>query len=119
MPKRSEVILCTKVGNVWNPEGQGWHWDASKKHILQAVESSLSRLQTDHIDLYLLHGGTIEDPIDETIEAFELPKQQGKIKHYGISSIRPNVIREYVKRPCIVSVMRQYSLLDRRSEEEM
>ena len=117
--KRSEVILCIKVGNVWNPEGQGWHWDASKKHILQAVESSLSRLQTDHIDLYLLHGGTIEDPIDETIEAFELPKQQGKIKHYGISSIRPNVIREYVKRPCIVSVMRQYSLLDRRSEEEM
>ena len=117
--KRNEVILCSKVGNVWNPDGQSWHWDASKKHIIQALEGSLSRLQTDYLDLYLLHGGTIDDPIDETIEAFELLKQQGKIKHYGISSIRPNVIREYVKRSGIVSVMMQYSLLDRRPEEEM
>ena len=64
-----------------------------------------------------MHGGTINDPIDETIEAFELLKQQGKIRYYGISSIRPNVIREYVKRSNIVSVMMQYSLLDRRPEE--
>jgi aryl-alcohol dehydrogenase-like predicted oxidoreductase len=66
-----------------------------------------------------LHGGTIEDPIDETIGAFELLKQQGKIRQYGISSIRPNVIREYVKRSGIASVMLQYSLLDRRPEEEV
>ena len=45
-------------------------------------------------------------------------KQQGKIRYYGISSIRPNVIREYIKRSSIVSVMTQYSLLDRRPEEE-
>jgi aryl-alcohol dehydrogenase-like predicted oxidoreductase len=82
-----------------------------------AVEESLKRLQTDYIDLYQLHGGTIDDPIDETIEAFELLKQQGKIRYYGISSIRPNVIREYIKRANIVSVMMQYSLLDRRPEE--
>ncbi len=63
-----------------------------KSYILKAVEDSLQRLQTDHIDLYQLHGGTIDDPIDETIEAFELLKTQGKIRHYGISSIRPNVI---------------------------
>lgn len=117
--KRDEVILCTKVGNVWNSDGQGWHWDPSKKHILKSIDGSLSRLQTDYVDLYLLHGGTIADPIDETIEAFELLKQQGKIKNYGISSIRPNVIREYVKKSGIVSVMMQYSLLDRRPEEQM
>ena len=64
-----------------------------------------------------MHGGTIDDPIDETIEAFEILKQQGKIRHYGISSIRPNVIREYVKRSFITSVMMQYSLLDRRPDE--
>jgi aryl-alcohol dehydrogenase-like predicted oxidoreductase len=74
-------------------------------------------LQTDYLDLYQLHGGTIDDPIDETIEAFELLKQQGKIRYYGISSIRPNVIREYIKRSNMVSVMMQYSLLDRRPEE--
>lgn len=61
--------------------------------------------------------GTIDDPIDDTIEAFEQLKQQGKIRYYGISSIRPNVIREYIKRSSIVSVMMQYSLLDRRPEE--
>ena len=57
-----------------------------------------ARLSTDYIDLYQLHGGTIQDNIDETIEAFESLKQQGKIRYYGISSIRPNVIREYIKR---------------------
>jgi len=51
-------------------------------------------LKTDWIDLYQLHGGTMEDPIDDTIGAFELLQQQGKIRYYGISSIRPEVIRE-------------------------
>lgn len=60
-------------------------------------KKSLARLKTDYIDLYQLHGGTIEDNIDETIEAFEELKQEGVIRYYGISSIRPNVIKEYVK----------------------
>jgi aryl-alcohol dehydrogenase-like predicted oxidoreductase len=114
---RERVIIATKVGNRWRPDGSGWDWDASKKYILQCVEQSLVRLQTDYIDLYQLHGGTIDDPIDDTIAAFEQLQQQGKIRHYGISSIRPNVIHEYVKRSNIVSVMMQYSLLDRRPEE--
>ncbi|MDP4131644.1 MAG: aldo/keto reductase [Bacteroidota bacterium] len=116
---RDKVIIASKAGNQWRPDGSGWDWNASKKYILQAAEASLRRLQTDYIDLYQLHGGTIEDPIDETIEAFELLKAQGKIRYYGISSIRPNVIREYISRSQIVSVMMQYSLLDRRPEEEM
>ena|SRR5688572_27062238 len=115
---RNKIILATKVGNQMRADGSGWNWNPSKKYILEAVDKSLKRLQTDYIDLYQLHGGTIDDPIDETIEAFELLKQQGKIKQYGISSIRPNVIREYVKRSNMVSVMMQYSLLDRRPEEE-
>lgn len=115
--KRKDVIIATKVGNQWRPDGSGWDWNPRKEYILRAVEDSLQRLQTDYIDLYQLHGGTLDDPIDETIEAFELLEQQGKIRYYGISSIRPNVIREYVKRSRIVSVMMQYSLLDRRPEE--
>jgi len=114
---REKVVLATKVGNRWRPDGKGWDWDPRKEYILQAAEASLQRLQTDYIDLYQLHGGTIDDPFDETIEAFELLKQQGKIRCYGISSIRPNVIRTLVHKTSITSVMMQYSLLDRRPEE--
>ncbi len=117
--KRKRIILATKVGNQWRADGSGWDWNPSKEYILSAVDNSLRRLQTDYIDLYQLHGGTIEDPIEDVLEAFELLKSSGKILNYGISSIRPNVIREYVKRSDIISVMMQYSLLDRRPEESM
>lgn len=115
--KRDKIVLASKVGNQWRADGSGWDWTPGKEYILKSVENSLRRLNTDHLDLYQLHGGTMEDPIDEIIEAFELLQQQGKIRYYGISSIRPNVIREYVQRSNIVSVMMQYSLLDRRPEE--
>lgn len=117
--RRADVILATKVGNRRIPGQEGWVWDASKGYIQSAVKGSLSRLGTDYIDLYQLHGGTLEDNLDETIAAFEELKQEGVIRCYGISSIRPNVIREYVKRSHIVSVMNQYSILDRRAEEEV
>jgi aryl-alcohol dehydrogenase-like predicted oxidoreductase len=116
--KRNEVIIASKAGNQWRADGSGWDWNPHKDYIIASVEKSLQRLQTDHIDLYQLHGGTLDDPIDETISAFEQLKQQGKIRYYGISSIRPAVIREYINRSHIVSVMMQYSLLDRRPEEE-
>jgi aryl-alcohol dehydrogenase-like predicted oxidoreductase len=115
--KRQQVVIASKVGNRPRSDGSGLDWDASRQHIIRSVEGSLRRLQTDHIDLYQLHGGTMEDPIDETIGAFETLQQQGKIRYYGISSIRPAVIGEYIRRSHIVSVMMQYSLLDRRPEE--
>lgn len=114
---RDQIIIGTKVGNQLKENGEGWDWNPSKRYIIKAVEDSLRRLQTDYIDLYQLHGGTIDDPIDETIDAFETLIKQGKIRHYGISSIRPNVIRSYVQKSNITSVMMQYSLLDRRAEE--
>jgi aryl-alcohol dehydrogenase-like predicted oxidoreductase len=115
---RDNVIIATKVGNRWKKDRQGWSWDPSKLYIKEEVKQSLKRLGTDYIDLYQLHGGTINDPIEETIEAFEELKAEGFIRYYGISSIRPNVIREYLKKSNIVSVMMQYSILDRRPEEE-
>lgn len=114
---REQVIIATKVGNRWNDERTSWSWDPSKKYIKEAVKNSLKRLGTDYIDLYQLHGGTIEDQVDETIEAFEELKTEGFIRYYGISSIRPNVIKEFVEKSSIVSVMMQYSILDRRPEE--
>ncbi|OMP76080.1 MULTISPECIES: aldo/keto reductase [unclassified Chitinophaga] len=115
--KRDKAVVATKVGNEWRADKSGWDWNPSKAYILRSVDESLRRLGTDYIDLYQLHGGMMEDPIDETIAAFEELQQAGKIRYYGISSIRPNVIREYINRSNIVSVMMQYSLLDRRPEE--
>ncbi|NRG44451.1 aldo/keto reductase [Bacillus sp. CRN 9] len=115
---REEVVIATKVGNRWNEQKDGWSWDPSKAYIKEAVKNSLNRLGVEYIDLYQLHGGTIEDHIDESIEAFEELKAEGFIRAYGISSIRPNVIREYVSKGNIDSVMMQYSILDRRPEEE-
>jgi len=117
--KRDEIILTTKVGNHFHKEKEDWFWDPSKTHIKNGVKDSLRRLQTDYIDFYMLHGGTIEDPIGESIEAFDELKQEGLIRAYGISSIRPNVIREYVKHSSIDGVMMQYNMLDRRPEEEI
>lgn len=116
--KRQETYVSTKVGNRWKEDGSGWDWCPRKDYILKAIDDSLKRLQTDYIDMYLLHGGTMDDPMDETTEAFERLVDMGKIRSYGLSSIRPNVIREYVDRSNIAAVMTQYSLLDRRPEEE-
>lgn len=114
--KRENIIIGTKVGNERQPDGS-LKWNPGKNYILQEADKSLKRLNTDYIDLYQLHGGTMEDNIDETIEAFEILKSMGKIRYYGISSIRPTVIREYVKKSDISTVMLQYSLLDKRPEE--
>ncbi|PWU68586.1 aldo/keto reductase [Gracilibacillus dipsosauri] len=116
--RRNDIVLATKVGNHLKEDGS-WYWDPSKAYIKSQVKSSLKRLQTDHIDLYQLHGGTIEDPIDETIEAFEELVEEGVIRYYGISSIRPNVIKQFVNKASIQSVMMQYSIFDRRAEEEI
>ena len=117
--KRDRVILASKAGNQWRADGSGWDWNPSPAYIQSCLEQSLLRLKTDYIDLYQLHGGTLDDPIDDIIEVFEKLKASGKIRFYGISSIRPNVIREYAKRASIISVMMQYSLLDRRPESEV
>lgn len=115
--KRDQVIIASKAGNQWREDGSGWDWNPRKSYILKCADASLKRLQVDHIDLFQSHGGTMEDDIGETIEAYEILKQQGKIRYYGLSSIRPNMIREFIDRSHIISVMTQYSLLDRRPEE--
>jgi len=116
--RRHDAIVATKVGNQWRADGSGWDWNPRKDYIKASVHGSLKRLRTDVIDLYQLHGGTVDDPTDEAIEAFEELQEAGAIRHYGISSIRPNVIARWVSRSRLTSVMMQYSLLDRRPEEE-
>lgn len=114
---RQDVILATKVGNVWREDGSGWDWNVSKDYLNKAIDASLIRLNTDYIDLYQLHGGTNADNYDEVIEIFERLKESGKIRTYGLSSIRPNVFQYYSEHSSIVSNMMQFSVLDTRPEE--
>lgn len=114
--RREGLVIATKVGNRWNDDLGSWEWTPKKNYILKAADESLRRLGIEHIDLYQLHGGTIDDNFEEVIEAFEILKGQGKIRYYGLSSIRPNVFNKLAQESNIVTNMMQYSLLDRRPE---
>ena len=115
--RRQDIILATKVGNRWTEGVDNWHWDASPSYLKEAVHASLKRLGTDYIDVYQLHGGTIEDDWDGIIDTFNSLKKEGLIREYGISSIRPNVLKRFLPASSAKSVMMQYSALDRRPEE--
>ncbi|WP_251520757.1 MULTISPECIES: aldo/keto reductase [Staphylococcus] len=112
---RDDIVIGTKVGNHLQDDGSTF-WDPSKAHIKDSVKESLRKLHLDHIDLYQLHGGTIDDPMDETISAFDELKQEGTIRAYGISSIRPNVINYYLEHSDIETLMSQFNLIDNRPE---
>ncbi|WP_049323503.1 aldo/keto reductase [Staphylococcus epidermidis] len=112
---RDDIVIGTKVGNRLTDDGH-MTWDPSKKHIKESVKGSLKRLGLNHLDLYQLHGGTIDDPLDETISAFDELKQEGYIRAYGISSIRPNLIDYYLKNSQIETLMSQFNLIDNRPE---
>ena len=112
---RDDIVIGNKVGNRLTDDGH-MTWDPSKKHIKESVKGSLKRLGLNHLDLYQLHGGTIDDPLDETISAFDELKQEGYIRAYGISSIRPNVIDYYLKNSQIETLMSQFNLIDNRPE---
>lgn len=81
---RRQIVLATKVrGRMWNgPNGEG----LSRGHIMTAVEDSLRRLQTDHIDLYQTHWFDAGTPIDETLRALDDLVLQGKVRTIGCSN---------------------------------
>ena len=81
---RDHIVLATKVrGRMWKgPDGEG----LGRAHIAQAVEHSLRRLQTDHIDLYQSHSYDEHVPIDETMQGFDDLVRAGKVRHIGASN---------------------------------
>jgi aryl-alcohol dehydrogenase-like predicted oxidoreductase len=80
--KRDKVIIATKLGMELGPEKKG----LSKRYIFRAVEESLARLQTDHIDLYQAHTDDSKTPLEETLEAFTELIRQGKVSAIGASN---------------------------------
>ena len=86
---RDKINIITKVGS---DMGQGQK-DISEKHILQAVEDSLSRLQTDHIDLYLSHWDDEKTPVEETLGAYQKLIKEGKLRFIGASNFGEKRLR--------------------------
>jgi aryl-alcohol dehydrogenase-like predicted oxidoreductase len=82
--KRSDLVIATKAYGAMGkgPNDKG----ASRGHIMDAVEGSLSRLATDHIDLYQIHANDIVTPIDETLRALDDLVTSGKVRYVGVSN---------------------------------
>jgi len=120
---RSEVVLATKVRMKTSdhPNGAG----ISRKHIMQSVEESLLRLQTDYIDLYQVHVWDHLTPIEETLRALDDLVASGKVRYIGCSnffawqlmkSLACSDANRYVR---FVSIQPQYSLVSREMDREM
>lgn len=82
---RDKVIIATKVGG---DMGQGQK-DISRKYILEEVEQSLKRLQTDYIDLYQTHWDVETTPVEETLEVYDQLVKAGKVRYIGASNFSP------------------------------
>jgi aryl-alcohol dehydrogenase-like predicted oxidoreductase len=81
---RQQVVIATKV---YSRVGAGRNdVGASRGHIMDGVEASLRRLQTDHIDLYQIHGNDSVTPLEETLRALDTLVQQGKVRYIGCSN---------------------------------
>ncbi|HEY7012821.1 MAG TPA: aldo/keto reductase [Streptosporangiaceae bacterium] len=121
--KRDRFIVATKC---FAPTGPA-PFDAgnSRKHILDAVDASLRRLQTDYIDLYQLHGYDLETPIDETLGALDGLVHQGKVRYIGCSNfltyqlVRAVGRTETLRLARLDCVQPRYNLLFRQIEREM
>jgi len=117
---RDKVTVITKVGS---DMGQG-HRDLSEKHIQEAVEDSLRRLQTDTIDLYLTHWDDENTPVEETLGAYEKLIKAGKVRFIGASNLSPERLKESLKASAENNLPRyevfqpEYNLYDRQGFEE-
>ena len=89
---RSDIHIATKVGVV-----DGLEPNLSGAYIQEACERSLIRLQTDTIDLYQVHFDDPQTPVEETVDALETLKQDGKIRHYGVCHLPIERVAEYMR----------------------
>ncbi len=118
--KRNQVVIATKVGHIMSATKKG----LSEKYIMQAVEDSLRRLQTDYIDLYQSHKDDESTPMEETLGAYDKLVKQGKVKVIGASNFtaeRLSKALEISKQSDFVSyqcLQPEYNLVSRAGFEE-
>jgi 1-deoxyxylulose-5-phosphate synthase len=123
---RGDIVLATKFGmDMDGANGPDWDARGSRRYIRRAVESSLTRLQTDWIDLYQLHQPDPLTPIDETLSALDELIQEGKVRYIGHSNLTGWQIADAEYRaqlgghPKFISAQNEYSLIERGVEAEV
>ena len=106
---RGKIILQSKCGI-----GPGRKYDSSKEHILSSVDGILKRLQTEYLDVLLLHRPDALVEPEEVAEAFDILYHSGKVRFFGVSNHRPSQIRllqKYVRQPLVADQL-QFSIVN-------
>jgi 1-deoxyxylulose-5-phosphate synthase len=121
--KRGKFILGTKAGGSMGPSA--WDKGASRKHLLDAIDASLRRLNTDYVDLYQLHNDDPTTPLDETAETLDLIVRSGRVRYIGVSNFLAYRLARAIGRQDTLRLVRfvsaqpRYNLLFREIEREL
>jgi len=115
-PYPEDLVIATKGGLLRDGPGQ-WRRDARPEHLREACEGSLKRLRLDRIDLYQLHRIDPRIPAEEPLGALAELREEGKIRHIGLSEVSVEQIQRAQQIVPIVSVQNRYNLTDRDSED--
>src|SRR6202023_1650863 len=107
--RRDQVVLATKFGIVSHSGGGPGVLDSSPANVRVAVEGSLKRLGTDHIDLYYQHRVDPNTPVEETVGALAELVAAGKARHIGLSEASPDTIRRAHAVHPIAALQTEYS----------
>ena len=117
--RRNEIVLVTKVGFDYDDTPKVIGRNSKKGHIIQHTEDCLRRLNTDFVDLMLIHWPDHDTPIEETMEGLEELKQSGKIRHYGVSNFNIDMMEECEQYGHIAANQVGYNMYDRRMESRV
>ena len=115
-PYPEDLVIATKGGLLRDGPGQ-WRRDTRPEHLCEACEGSLKRLKLDCIDLYQLHRIDPRVPAEEPLGALAELREEGKIRHIGLSEVSVEQIQRAQQIVPIVSVQNRYNLTDRDSED--
>jgi len=116
--RRNEVVIATKGGLVWDEQSKV-HRDLSKRTVVQSIEASLRRLRVETIPLYQIHWPDPATPIEETMEALVLCREQGMFQFLGLSNFSLDLMRRAHAILPIVSQQVAFNLLCREAEGEI
>lgn len=117
--RRNEVFLATKFGFVWNDQGVVTGVNGRPDYVAPACEASLSRLQTEWIDLYYLHRIDPNTPIEDTVGAMAELVRRGQVRYIGLSEASAEDIRRASTVHPITALQSEYSLWTREPEREI